>query len=147
MTKAMIEREKVKNGIRFAVHAWAPALDYGIYKPYYKTSRGAENQIRKCKAGDRKHGWLMDYEVVELYPHQQWFNDLNVGDKYENLQANKTNVRMGVYFSQIKCGSKAFDPDKVGAMEHALKKDGMEFYRYRVEFNGWELGVRKMVNR
>lgn len=146
MTKAMIEREKVKNGIRFAVHAWAPALDYGIYKPYYKTSRGAKNQIRKCKADDRKHDWLMDYEVVELYPYQQWFNDLPAGDAYER-ENNKDEVRAVVYLAKLKNAMENFKTEKVEKWSDALKRKGMEFYRYRKEFNGWEIGVRKMVNR
>lgn len=146
MTKAMFEREKVKNGIRFAVHAWAPALDYGIYKPYYKTSRGAENRIRKCKADDRKHGWLMDYEVAELYPYQQWFLSLPYGDSYER-EKNKDEVRADVYLAKLTNAMENFSAEKVEKWSDALKRKGMEFFRYRTEFCGWNIGVRKMVNR
>ena len=146
MNKTMIEREKVKNGIRFAVHAWAPALDYGIYKPYYKTSRGAENLIRKCKADDRKYGWLMDYEVVELHPYQQWFNDLPVGDSYE-CENNKAEMRAMIYLAKLKAAKVNFSAEKVAKWTDALKHKGMEFFRYREKFCGWKIGVRKMVNR
>lgn len=152
MTKAQkleqlkTDREKVKNGIRFAVHANAIALDYGIYKPYYKTRKAAENLIKRCKATDRRHGWVMFYDIRELYPHEQWFNDLAKGDQYEAVECAES-TRATIHLAQVKNGAQHYCKALLDKFAAKLAKRGMEFYRYRVEFCGWHLGVRKAVKR
>ena len=88
----------------------------------------------------------MDYEVVELYPYQQWFNDLPAGDSYER-ENNKDEVRAEVYLAKLKNAMENFSDEKVAKWSDALKRKGMEFFRYRTEFRGWNIGVRKMVKR
>ena len=138
------DREKVKNGIRFAVHAKAKALDYGIYKPYYKTRKAAENLIKRCKATDRRNGWVMFYDVRELYPHEQWFNDLPNGDEYEIVEADE-GKSAALHLWDVKCGSQFYNRALLDKLAAKLAKRGMEFYKFRHEFQDWMLGVRKIV--
>lgn len=138
------DREKVKNGIRFAVHANAMALDYGIYKPYYKTRKAAENLIKRCKANDRRHGWVMFYDIRELYPHEQWFNDLPNGDEYEVVECAE-GTRAVLHLAGVKCGAQFYNRALLDKFAAKLAKRGMEFYKFRKEFQGWKLGVRKIV--
>ena len=138
------DREKVKNGIRFAVQVKAMALYYGIYKPYYKTRKAAENLIKRCKATDRKNGFVMFYDVRELYPHEQWFNDLPNGEEYEIVETNEGTSAV-LHLWGVKCGAHVYNIALLDKLSAKLSKRGMEFYKFRKAFQGWKLGVRKIV--
>ena len=149
--EAAIYAKMAANGCVFAIHANATALDYGIYRPYYKSVADAEKHIKELKRTDKKNGWLMYYRVVILKPAEVWYNDLPHGDYFHDDHTDREVCDSGcgdLFMMVFREFSKReatcdFNAALVKKCEDGLRECGYEMFRYRDSWSGKNcLGLR-----